>query len=208
VNEDRPVTGLLQAWRSGSREAESALLDALYGDLHRRAARLLRRERRDHTLRPTALVNEAYLRLLDQREVDWQDRAHFLAIAARTMRRVLLDHARKHLAGKRGDGRRAIPLELAGELGSQRHADLIALDDTLKALHEFDPEGARVVELKFFGGLTTDEAAEVLGCSASTIERSWRAARAWLFTQLDRGHAEAGEPAGPTRPTRPTRPAG
>ena len=190
MNEHRPVTGLLQAWRSGSREAESELLEALYADLHRRAAGLLRQERRDHTLRPTALVNEAYLRLLDQRGVDWKDRAHFLAIAARTMRRVLLDHARKHQAGKRGgkrgDGQRPIPLELAGELGSERHANLIALDDTLKALQDFDPEGARVVELKFFGGLTTEETAEVLGCSPSTVERSWRAARAWLYAQLDR----------------------
>jgi len=184
----QPVTGLLRAWRGGDRAAEEALLEALYDDLHRRAAGLLRQERRDHTLRPTALVNEAYLRLLDQRTVDWKDRAHFLAIAARTMRRVLLDHARKHQAGKRGDGRRPIPLELAGELGSERHADLIALDDTLEALQEFDPEGARVVELKFFGGLTTEEAAEVLGCSPSTVERSWRAARAWLYAQLDRCH--------------------
>lgn len=183
------VTELLQAWRQGQPEAEADLLPLIYDELRSRAARFLRRERPDHTLQPTALVHEAYMRLVGQRGVDWHDRAHFFAIAARMMRRVLLDHARKHGSEKRGGGQRpvtldAAALEVTGEGPALPAADLVALDAALTALAGFDPERARVVELRFFGGLTLEEAAAVLGCSSATVMRQWRAARAWLYAEL------------------------
>ena len=181
------VTGLLASWRTGDSGAEAALLDAVYGDLHRKAAVLLRGERHGHTLQPTALVHEAYLRLVDQRHVDWQDRAHFYAIAARSMRRVLLDHARKRQTEKRGPGSKALSLDDAGELARERPEDLLRLDDALAELQRADPAAAHLVELKFFGGLTLEEIAEALQCSSSTVERQWRAARAWLRAELQRG---------------------
>jgi RNA polymerase sigma factor (TIGR02999 family) len=181
------VTGLLASWRAGDASAEGALLQAVYGDLHRRAEIVLRRERGGHTLQPTALVHEAYLRLLDQRKVDWQDRAHFYAIAARSMRRVLLDHARRRQTEKRAPGSFAVSLEDAGELAHQRPDELLRLDEALAELERVDPESARLVELKFFAGLTLEEIATALDTSSSTIERRWRAARAWLRTQLDAG---------------------
>ena len=181
------VTGLLTSWRGGDAHAEEALLDAVYGDLHRRAEFLLRGERGAHTLQPTALVHEAYLRLIDQRGVDWQGRAHFYAIAARSMRRVLLDHARKRQTEKRGPGSKAISLEDAGEVARERPEDLIRLDEALAELQRADPESAHLVELKFFGGLTLEEIAEALQCSSSTVERQWRSARAWLRAELQRG---------------------
>ncbi len=179
-----PITELLRAWRQGGAAVEEELVPAIYAELRRRAEQLLRGERRDHTLEPTALVHEAYLRLVDQRAVDWQDRAHFFAIAARVMRRVLLDHARKHNSQKRGGKQAIIPLEAAGELGIPVCAELLALDDALQELAEVDPERARVVELRYFGGLSLDETAAVLGCSPATVVRHWRTARAWLLAQL------------------------
>jgi RNA polymerase sigma factor (TIGR02999 family) len=181
------VTGLLASWRTGDSGAEAALLDAVYGDLHRKAAVLLRGERHGHTLQPTALVHEAYLRLVDQKHVDWQDRAHFYAIAARSMRRVLLDHARKRQTEKRGPGSKALSLDDAGELARERPEDFLRLDDALAELQRADPAAAHLVELKFFGGLTLEEIAEALQCSSSTVERQWRAARAWLRAELQRG---------------------
>jgi RNA polymerase sigma-70 factor (ECF subfamily) len=187
------VTGLLRAWRGGGESADQRLLDVVYGDLHRRAQIFLRHERGSHTLQPTALVHEAYLRLVDQRHVAWQDRAHFYAIAARSMRRVLLDHARKRHTEKRGSGNAAISLEDVGELARERPEELIRLDDALAELQRADPESAHLVELKFFAGLTLEEIAEALGCSSSTVERQWRAARAWLRSQL-----QASPPAPPS----------
>jgi RNA polymerase sigma factor (TIGR02999 family) len=186
VPEPKPenVTALLQAWRRGEPTAEAALLPLVYNDLRARAAGFLRGERRDHTLQPTALVNEAYLRLIDQHSVDWQDRAHFFAMAARMMRRVLLDHARKHGSAKRGGGKRLISLEDAGEIGHEMMPDLIALDDALEALARLDPERAAIVEMRFFGGLTIEETAAAVGCSTATVERHWRTARAFLFAAL------------------------
>ncbi len=188
------VTELLQAWRTGDRQAEADLLPLIYDELRSRAARYLRRERPDHTLQPTALVHEAYMRLVDQRAVAWQDRTHFFAIAAKMMRRVLLDHARKHGSEKRGGGHRPLALEAAVEVAEDlpalAPADLVALDAALTALAAFDPERARIVELRFFGGLTLDETAAVLGCSPATVMRQWRTARAWLYAELE-GDGEA-----------------
>ena len=181
----REVTELLRSWREGDASAEGALLEAIYDDLHRRAERFLRGERRGHTLQPTALVHEAYLRLRPQRHVEWQDRAHFYAIAARSMRRVLLDHARKRHTESRGGGMAPVALEDAGELAATQPAELVRLDEALQELQGADEASARVVELKFFGGLTTEEIAEALECSTSTVERQWRTARAWLQSQLD-----------------------
>jgi len=188
----REVTELLRSWREGDASAEGALLEAIYDDLHRRAERFLRGERRGHTLQPTALVHEAYLRLLPQRHVEWQDRAHFYAIAARSMRRVLLDHARKRHTESRGGGMAPVALEDAGELAATQPAELVRLDEALQELQGADEASARVVELKFFGGLTTEEIAEAMECSASTIERQWRAARAWLHARLAADGGDAG----------------
>jgi RNA polymerase sigma factor (TIGR02999 family) len=187
-----PITAALRAWKSGDDSAEAALVRLVYPELHQRAERILRYERPDHTLQPTALVNEAYLRLLDQHQVVWQDRLHFFSIAARLMRRVLLDHARKRKSAKRGGGQVLVPLELAGEIAAPATADLEALDQALERLAAFDPEGARLIELRFFAGLSVEETAEALGRSVSTVVRQWRAARAWLFGELAGVEAGAG----------------
>jgi RNA polymerase sigma factor (TIGR02999 family) len=196
AGEEQPVTAALRAWRDGDDDAEDALLRLVYPELHRRAARLLARERPDHTLQPTALIGELYLRLVDQRVADWNDRAHFFAIAARLMRRVILDHARRHGAGKRGGGRRHVSLEQAGEIavGSANDlAELEALDEALAELAREDATAAAVVELRFFGGMTVEETAAVLELSTATIGRQWRAARAWLHDRLQAdGDAAAG----------------
>jgi RNA polymerase sigma factor (TIGR02999 family) len=184
---DHLVTRLLREARSGDRSAIDQLLPLVYAELHEIAQRHMARERDDHTLQPTALVHEAYLRLVDQKHVDWQDRAHFYAIAARSMRRVLLDHARKRQTEKRGPGSKALSLDDAGELARERPEDFLRLDDALAELQRADPAAAHLVELKFFGGLTLEEIAEALQCSSSTVERQWRAARAWLRTELQRG---------------------
>lgn len=178
------VTALLQAWRSGDASAEADLLPLIYDDLRMRAARYLRQERHNHTLQPTALVNEAYLRLADQRHVDWQDRAHFFAIAAKMMRRVLLDSARKHKSEKRGGGQAVVSLEVLEDLPALALPDLLPLDEALNGLAKLDPERAQVVELRFFGGLTVEETAAVLGCSTATVVRQWRTARAWLYAEM------------------------
>jgi RNA polymerase sigma factor (TIGR02999 family) len=182
------VTELLRGWRQGDRAAEADLLPLVYGELRARAARALGRERPDHTLQPTALVHEAYLKLVGQEPVDWQDRTHFFAIAARLMRQILIDHARRHGSAKRGGGRRLVPLEVAGEVAAGApEVDLEALDEALVNLARLDREAAEVVELRYFGGLTVEETAQALGCSPSTVVRQWRAARAWLWGELAGG---------------------
>lgn len=160
------------------------LTPLVYGELRRLAARHLRRERPDNTLQSTALVHEAYLRLVDQRGVQWQNRAHFFGIASQLIRRILVDHARRHHAAKRGAGETALSLDEAAAMPNQRGVDLIALDDALEALAKIDPQQGRIIELRFFAGLSVEETAEVLGVSSATVKRDWTAARAWLRRRM------------------------
>jgi RNA polymerase sigma factor (TIGR02999 family) len=178
------VTEALQAWREGQEGAEERLARLVYDELHRLAERFLRGERPGHTLQPTALVHEAYLDLVDQKRVDWQSRKHFFAIAARVMRRILVDYARWHLRQKRGGGRERVPLESVSGFGVERLPELVALDDALAALAKTDPRKAAVIELRYFGGFSVEETAEILGISAPTVGRHWRMARAWLFREI------------------------
>jgi RNA polymerase sigma-70 factor (ECF subfamily) len=179
------VTALLAEWSHGDPTALEQLLPLVYAELRRTAARQLRRERSGHTLQPTALVHEVYLRLVDQRHADWQNRAHFLGVAARIMRRILVDHARRHAAGKRGGGVRCVSIEDAQEVAAAGEVPIGVLDHALSRLHDMDPELARIVELRAFGGLTIDDAAHVLGVSPSTAKRDWRTAKAWLKREID-----------------------
>lgn len=178
------VTAALQDWRRGRGNAEERLVQLVYAELHRMADRFLRGERAGHTLQPTALVHEAYLQLVDQKRVDWQSRSHFFAIAARVMRRILVDYARRHLRQKRGGGRERLPLESVSGFGVERLPELIALDDALAALAKTDPRKAAVVELRYFGGFSVEETAEILGVSVPTVSRHWRVARAWLYREV------------------------
>ncbi len=178
------VTRLLVELRNGNPEARDNLIPLVYEHLHRLAAGLMRRERTDHTLQPTALVNEAYLRLVSQKDATWQDRTHFLGIAARLMREILVEHARAHQAEKRGGKVERIPLDQALEFSPAKSPELIELDDALKSLERLDPQQARVVELRFFGGLTEEETAAELGISSRTVRRDWVTARAWLHGEL------------------------
>jgi RNA polymerase sigma factor (TIGR02999 family) len=179
------VTRLLQLWSGGDRDALERLIPLVYGELRRLAGRYMRRERPDHTLEPTAVVHEAFLRLIEQKNVSWKNRAHFFGVAAQAMRRVLVDHARRHKADKRG-GVWTCALTLAEPASPEGTppVDLIALDLALSQLAAFDEEKARVVELRYFGGLTFEETAEVIGASPSTVRRDWKAARAWLHREL------------------------
>jgi RNA polymerase sigma factor (TIGR02999 family) len=178
------VTGWLRAWGRGDGEAGDRLYELVYQDLRRQAARLLRRERREHTLQPTALVHEAYLRLVQVKEGDWPSRARFYALAARVMRHVLVDHARRRGAQKReGASTRVSWAEDAG-VGVRTGLDVGALDEALRQLAELDPDQARIVELRVFGGLTIEETAEAAGVSTATVTREWRTARAWLRRRL------------------------
>jgi RNA polymerase sigma factor (TIGR02999 family) len=156
----------------------------VYAELRRLAASYLRRERQGHTLQPTALVHEAYVRLIDQRQIDWTNRAQFIGLAAVMMRRILVNHARDRIAAKRGGGAEHVPLTLAGEGIGAAEVNLLDLHEALTALTESDPRKGRIVELKFFGGLTTQEIAETLGMSVATVERDWKFARAWLYQAL------------------------
>jgi RNA polymerase sigma factor (TIGR02999 family) len=176
------VTHLLHAWAQGDEAARDELIPLVYDTLRRIARHQLRSERPSHTLQTTALINEAYLKLTEQ-SVSWQSRAHFFGIAARIMRQILVDHARARLRLKRGGDHQRISLA-AVEEGQEQSADLLALNEALETLEKVDPERARVVELRFFGGLTIEEAAHVMGVSTPTVERGWRAARAWLQTEL------------------------
>jgi len=180
------VTRLLLAWSDGDNEALERLMPMVYQELKRQAERYLWRERSGHTLEPTALVHEAYLKLIDQKHARWQNRAHFFAIAAQSMRRILVDHARARQAGKRGSGAQKLSLDEAIEVSDQRANQMIALDEALKSLAELDPQKSRVVELKYFGGLALEEIAEALGVSRATVIREWRMAKAWLYGELNK----------------------
>ena len=174
------VTRLLLAWRNGDQEALERLTPLVYAELRRMAHRFMRRERPDHTLQSSALVNEAYIRLIDCHQVDWQNRAHFFGIAAQMMRQILIDHARRHARARRGGGLRQVSFEETAVVSVERAAELIALDDALNDLAAFDISKSRIVELRFFGGLTNEEVGEVMGMTLRTVEREWRKAKAWL----------------------------
>ncbi len=180
------VTQLLFDWSKGDQAALDKLMPLVYSELRRLASNYLRRERLGHTLQPTALVNEAYLRLVDQRNAKWQNRAQFFGIAAQLMRRILVDHARQHQAVKRGgSNQERLSITSAEVLIKQPELDLLALNEALDELGRMDPQQSRIVELKFFGGLSIEEIAEVLGIGHATVERDWKMARAWLRKQLE-----------------------
>jgi RNA polymerase sigma factor (TIGR02999 family) len=178
------VTELLLSWGNGNDSAREALLPLVYDDLRRIARSYLRRERPGHTLQPTALVHEAYLRLIDQRRVTWQNRAQFVGLAAVMMRRVLVNHARDRSAAKRGGQAERVPLTVAADVVAVPQADVLAVHEALDRLQVLDARKSRVVELKFFGGLTTGEISEVMEISPATIEREWSFARAWLYDAI------------------------
>lgn len=186
------VTRMLRDWRDGDQGALDKLIPVVYDELRRQAARYLRRERPGHTLQTTALIHEAYLRLVDQQRVEWQNRAHFYAIAARLMRQILVDHARKRQALKREAGDIKVPLEEAMLTSPDRSLDLVTLDEALTRLAVLDPQQSRVVELRYFSGLSVEETAEVLGVSSRTVKRDWNVAKAWLRQQVGRSE-ERGE---------------
>lgn len=181
------VTELLLRWRGGDKAALDALLPLVYAELRRMARHYLGQERSDHTLQSTALVHEAYVRLAKQQLPEWQNRAHFFAVAAQLMRQILVDHARAHRASKRGGDTYKIAIEELEHKAKPIDIDIVALDDALKTLADMDVQQSRVVELKFFGGLSNEETAEVLGVSASTVKRDWVTARAWLHREIERG---------------------
>ena len=182
--ESRDVTQLLIQATSGDRAAMDELLPRIYGELRRLAGGYFKNERGNHTLEPTALVHEAYLRLVDQSRVQWQSRAHFLGVAANMMRRILIDHARRHSAEKRGKGFEIIPLTAAQVAAEERNAEVIAVDTALQEMAKVDPQLSRIVELRYFGGLSIEETAGVMETSPATINRQWRLAKAWLHSQL------------------------
>jgi RNA polymerase sigma factor (TIGR02999 family) len=179
------VTKLLRAWSGGDEAALDELTPLIYKELHRAAHRYMAQERRGHTLQTTALVNEVYLQLVDIRDVTWQDRAHFFAVCARLMRRVLTDFARSRSYLKRGGDSPRVALDEALLVSREPPADLVALDDGLNALAAFDPRKSQVVELRFFGGLSVDETAEVLKVSPKTVDRDWKIARLWLLEEMN-----------------------
>ena len=183
----KEVTQLLLDWNNGDSAAVDKLMPIIYAELRQLAARYLRRERSDHTLQPTALVHEAYIKLIERDRVNWQNRAHFFGAAARLMRRILVDHARSHKAAKRGGGYK---VSLTEEIAVSKPADfdLLALDDALEQLAALDEQQSRVVELRYFGGLSIEETAEVLMISPATVKRLWMTARAWLHHQLKTGN--------------------
>ncbi len=191
MNEPHPVTELLMRWKAGDKAAFDQLVPLVYQELRHIARHHLRRERPDHTLQSAALVHEAYLRLADQQPFDAESRVHFLAVASRLMRQILVDHARSRAATKRGADRR-VELDASLVLPQAVPADVVALDDALQGLAKLDEEQARIVELKFFGGLTNEEIANVLGTSLSTVKREWNVARAWLIRQMRKEPRGAG----------------
>jgi len=181
------VTQLLLGWSTGDPSAGEELMSAVYDELHRQAARAMRRENPEHTLQATALVSEAYLRLIDQRRVQWRNRAHFFGVAAQLMRRILVDHARGRHAAKRGGGVAQLTLghgDAAPNASDEQGVDVLVLNEALERLAAIDPDQARVVELRYFGGLTIEDTAEALGVSAATVKREWAVARAWLRREL------------------------
>ena len=182
----RDVSVLLRAWSGGDQAALQKLTPIVHGELHRLARGYMRRERPGHSLQATALVNEAYMRLVGYTRMRWQDRAHFFAVAAQIMRRILVEHARRHNL-KRGGGIPHVSLDEAALVGAGDDVDFVALDDAMTALARLDARKVQVVEMRFFGGLSVDEAADVLGVSAKTVKRDWRAAKAWLYRELAGG---------------------
>jgi RNA polymerase sigma factor (TIGR02999 family) len=182
---------LLEQWGGGDQQALERLTPLVYAELHRLASRHLRRERPDHTLQSTALVNEAYLKLVGQHSIRWQNRAHFFGIAAQLIRRILVDYARTRLAEKRGSSAPKLSLEDVLESPASRDLDLVALDDALEDLAKIDARQSRVVELRFFAGLSVEETAEVMQMSPATVKREWTVAKAWLFRQIRRQAADA-----------------
>lgn len=185
------VTGLLRRWSDGDKEALQELMPVVYGELRKLAGQYLSIERKDHTLQPTALVHEAFLRLVGQKDVVWQNRSHFFGIAAQMMRRILVDHARRRMAAKRDAGLRIELAQPGADDPSDREPELLALDEALTRLEALDARQARIVELRFFGGLTVEETAEIAGISTATVKREWRTARAWLRRELDSTDADA-----------------
>ena len=183
------ITGLLKSWQSGDREALELLTPRVYAELRRIASRALARERPDHTLQSTALVHEAFMKLVNQRDVDWQSRAHFFGLAAQLMRRILVDHARRVGRAKRGGEAVRLSLETASDADTPSRSvdDIYLLDAALKKLESIDPTQGRVVELRFFGGLTIEETADLLAVSPMTIKREWAVAKAWLYRELRAG---------------------
>jgi len=177
------ISRLLRAWSAGDPAALERLTPIVYAELRRLARRYMRRERPDHTLQTTALVHEAYARLVGGKRVQWQDRAHFFAVSARLMRRILVEYARRHNL-KRGGGVPHVALDETAMVGSAQDADLVALDDAMNALARLDPRKVQIVEMRFFGGLSVEETAAVLQISAITVKRDWRAARNWLYREL------------------------
>lgn len=178
------ITQLLLDWSEGNHAALEQVTPLVYGELHRLAHRHMNRERAGHTLQTSALVNEAFLRLVDQRSVKWNNRAHFFGLAAQMMRRILVDYARSHLYAKRGAGAVHVSLDQVGLASDEPTAEVTALDEALGKLESIDPQQARVVELKFFGGLTIKETAEVMGISVDMVKREWSTARAWLYREM------------------------
>jgi len=183
------VSKLLRAWTDGDRGALDRLTPIVYDELHRLAQRYMKRERPGHSLQTTALVNEAYMRLVDYKRMRWQNRAHFFAVSAQLMRRILVEHARRHNL-KRGGGVQHVSLEEAAVVGGDEDVDLLALDDAMNGLARIDPRKVQVVEMRFFGGLSVEETAQVLKVSTVTVKRDWRAARAWLYRELTGGTAD------------------
>ena len=186
MNSSEGITQLLIDWSNGDQAALEQLMPLVYDELRHLASSYLRRERASHTLQPTALVNEAYLKLVDQRNAKWQNRAHFFGISAQLMRRILVDHARQHQAAKRGGSKQQrLSITSAERIVKQPEVDLLALNEALDELTIMDPQQAQIVELKFFGGLSIEETAEVMGLGHATIERDWKMARAWLRRKLE-----------------------
>ncbi|MCU1263087.1 MAG: polymerase sigma factor [Bryobacterales bacterium] len=186
MNDTNDISKLLRAWSDGDQSALKKLTPVVYDELRRLAHRYMKRERRGHSLQTTALVNEAYMRLVDYKRMQWQNHAHFFAVAAQLMRRILVDHARRHNV-KRGGGAQYVVLEEAAVVSGDRAADLVALDDAMNSLARLDPRKVQVVEMRFFGGLSVDETAEVLKVSPVTVRRDWSSAKLWLYRELARG---------------------
>ena len=183
------ITQLLAEWSDGNQTALDKLYPLVYDELHRMARRYMKREQKGHTLQTTALINEAYVLLVDQKHVHWANRAHFFAISAQIMRRILIDHARRHAYAKRGGGAEKISLDETAIVAKERAPDLLVLDEALNRLAEIDPRRGQVVELRYFGGLNNEEIAGVLKISENTVTRDWNMARAWLYQELSRSLA-------------------
>lgn len=182
--QEHEITQLLAEWSDGNQAALDELYPLVYEELHRLARRYMSRERKGHTLQTTALINEAYVRLVDQRNVQWANRSHFFAISAQIMRRILIDHARRHGYAKRGGGARQVSLDETATVIQDNLSEFLRLDEALKSLAQLDPRRSQVVELRYFGGLNNEEIADVLKISENTVIRDWNMARAWLYRQL------------------------